>query len=57
MKNYTFIYSDLKDNELDRVDLPCFNNKEAYEVSRCLFAQTIINDCAKVYFLIKKQTL
>ena len=57
MKNYTFIYSDSKGNELDRVDLPCFNNKEAYEVSICLFAQTTINDCAKVYFLIKNKTL
>lgn len=51
MKNYTFIYSDSKGNELDRVDLPCFNDKDAYEVSRCLFAQTMINDCTEVYFL------
>jgi hypothetical protein len=51
MKDYTFIYSDSKGNELDRVDLPCFNDKEAYEVSRCLFAETMINDCTEVYFL------
>jgi hypothetical protein len=51
MKNYTFIYSDSRGNELDRVQLLCFNDSEAYEVSKNLFAETMINDCTEVYFL------
>ena len=51
IKNYTFIYSDSDDFELDRVTKPCFDDEEAKEMAKQLFAETMLGDCKQVYFI------
>jgi hypothetical protein len=51
MKTYTFIYADNNDNELQRKEFDCFNDKEAEQLCQKLFAETMLNDCTKVYFI------
>jgi hypothetical protein len=51
MKNYTFIYADNNSNELTRKNIELANDKEAFDLCKKLFAECMINDCTKVYFI------
>ena len=51
IKNYTFIYLDSDDFELDRVTMPCFDDEEAKEMTKQLFEETMLGDCKQVYFI------